>query len=79
MSVVADTSVRSEENFRVTRSRRNVAWTGAGALIVVVVLLTSDPKVMGDRTNPPALRWLGWATAVVMTGAAAAMFWTWNA
>ena len=25
-------------DFRVTRSRRNVAWTGAGALIVVVVL-----------------------------------------
>jgi len=26
------------EEFRVSRSRRNVAWTGAGALIVVVVL-----------------------------------------
>jgi branched-chain amino acid transport system permease protein len=38
MSVVTDTAVRSEEKFRVTRSRRNVAWTGAGALIVVVVL-----------------------------------------
>src|SRR6266513_1274984 len=38
MSLVTDTSVRSEENFRVTRSRRNVVWTGAGALIVVVVL-----------------------------------------
>jgi NRAMP (natural resistance-associated macrophage protein)-like metal ion transporter len=50
----------------------------APPLIVVVVLLTSDPKVMGDRTNPRLLRWLGWATAVVMTGAAGAMFWTWN-
>src|SRR5690349_6684782 len=38
MSVVTDTPARSEENFRVTRSRRNVAWTGAGALIAVVVL-----------------------------------------
>jgi ABC-type branched-subunit amino acid transport system permease subunit len=38
MSVVAETTVRSEEKFRVTRSRRNVAWTGIGALIVVVVL-----------------------------------------
>jgi branched-chain amino acid transport system permease protein len=38
MSVVAETTARSEENYRVTRSRRNVAWTGAGALIVVVVL-----------------------------------------
>ena len=38
MSVVTETTVRSEEKFRVTRSRRNVAWTGIGALIVVVVL-----------------------------------------
>jgi branched-chain amino acid transport system permease protein len=38
MSVAAETTARSAEEFRVTRSRRNVAWTGAGALIVVVVL-----------------------------------------
>jgi ABC-type branched-subunit amino acid transport system permease subunit len=38
MSLVTETTVRSEENFQVTRSRRNVAWTGAGALVVVVVL-----------------------------------------
>ncbi len=50
----------------------------APPLIVVVVLLTSDAKVMGSRVNPPVLRFLGWLTAVVMTLAAAAMFWTWN-
>jgi len=38
MTVATDTTTRSEEVFRVTRSRRNVAWTGAGALAVVVVL-----------------------------------------
>jgi branched-chain amino acid transport system permease protein len=38
MSAVAETTARSAENYRVTRSRRNVAWTGAGALIVVAVL-----------------------------------------
>jgi ABC-type branched-subunit amino acid transport system permease subunit len=38
MSLAAETTARSAEEFRVTRSRRNVAWTGAGALIVVVVL-----------------------------------------
>jgi branched-chain amino acid transport system permease protein len=38
MSVVTETPARSEENYRVTRSRRNVAWTGGGALVVVVVL-----------------------------------------
>ncbi len=46
----------------------------APPLIVMVVLLTSDPRVMGpERTNPPWLRVLGWTTAVVMTAAAAAM------
>jgi branched-chain amino acid transport system permease protein len=38
MSLAAETTARPAEKFRVTRSRRNVAWTGAGALIVVVVL-----------------------------------------
>jgi len=29
---------------------------------------------MGNRTNPPVLKWLGWATAVIMAVAAIAMF-----
>ena len=46
----------------------------APPLIVLVVLLTSNKKVMGDRVNPPLLKWLGWATAAVMAVAAVAMF-----
>jgi NRAMP (natural resistance-associated macrophage protein)-like metal ion transporter len=46
----------------------------APPLIVLVVLLTGDRGVMGDRVNPPLLRWLGWITAAVMGGAAVAMF-----
>jgi Mn2+/Fe2+ NRAMP family transporter len=46
----------------------------APPLIVLVVLLTSSKKVMGDRMNPPLLKWLGWATAAVMAVAAVAMF-----
>ena len=38
MSLVTETAAPSAERFRVTRSRRNVAWTGIGALVVVVVL-----------------------------------------
>jgi ABC-type branched-subunit amino acid transport system permease subunit len=38
VSLAADTGVPIAAGFRVTRSRRNVAWTGIGALIVVVVL-----------------------------------------
>ena len=38
MSLITEATAPAAERFRVTRSRRNVAWTGAGALIVVVVL-----------------------------------------
>jgi len=38
VSLATETTARPAERFRVTRSRRNVVWTGAGALIVVVVL-----------------------------------------
>jgi Mn2+/Fe2+ NRAMP family transporter len=46
----------------------------APPLIVIVVLLTTDASVMGNDVNPRMLKWLGWTTAVVMTGAAVAMF-----
>jgi NRAMP (natural resistance-associated macrophage protein)-like metal ion transporter len=46
----------------------------APPLIVLVVLLTNNNKVMGENTNPPLLKWLGWATAVIMAVAAVAMF-----
>jgi Mn2+/Fe2+ NRAMP family transporter len=45
----------------------------APPLIVLVVLLTSDPAVMANAVNPPWLRWLGWLCAGVMAAAAAAM------
>ena len=48
----------------------------APPLIVLVVLLTNDPKVMGRHTNRPLLRVLGWATAALMAAAAVAMFMT---
>jgi NRAMP (natural resistance-associated macrophage protein)-like metal ion transporter len=46
----------------------------APPLIVLVVLLTSSRKVMGDHVNPLVLKWLGWTTAGIMAVAAVAMF-----
>jgi NRAMP (natural resistance-associated macrophage protein)-like metal ion transporter len=46
----------------------------APPLIILVVLLTSSKKIMGERINPPLLTWLGWGTALIMTIAAVAMF-----
>jgi NRAMP (natural resistance-associated macrophage protein)-like metal ion transporter len=45
----------------------------APPLILLVILLTSNPKVMGTRVSSPLLKYLGWATFVVMAAAVAAM------
>ena len=45
----------------------------APPLILLVVLLTSNRKVMGKRVNSPLLKYLGWATFAVMTAAAVGM------
>ena len=42
----------------------------APPLVVMVVLLTSDRKVMGSRVNSRALQVLGWICAIIMTTAA---------
>ncbi len=46
----------------------------APPLIVLVVLLTSDPTVMEDAVNGPLLKALGWGCAAVMAVAAIGMF-----
>ena len=50
----------------------------APPLIVIVLLLTSNPAIMGSRSNPLWLAGLGWVTVAVMTLASCAMFATWK-
>jgi Mn2+/Fe2+ NRAMP family transporter len=45
----------------------------APPLVILIVLLTSDSKVMGKRTNSPRMRMLAWLCAGVMTAAALAL------
>lgn len=45
----------------------------APPLVILVVLLTSDKKVMGKRANAPAAQVLGWMCAAVMSAAALAL------
>jgi len=42
----------------------------APPLVIMVVLLTSDRKIMGDRVNSPRMKLLGWTCAIVMSAAA---------
>jgi Mn2+/Fe2+ NRAMP family transporter len=46
----------------------------APPLILLILLLTSDPNVMGSRVSSRTERSLGWLTFVLMTVAAIAMF-----
>jgi Mn2+/Fe2+ NRAMP family transporter len=45
----------------------------APPLVILVVLVTSDKKVMGERTNSRVAQILGWTCAIVMTAAAVAL------
>ena len=45
----------------------------APPLILLVILLTSSRKVMGNCVNSPLLKYLGWATFAVMAAAALGM------
>lgn len=52
----------------------------APPLIVLVVRLTSNRMVMGERTNSRILTFLGWTAAAIMAGASGAMvvLWWWS-
>jgi Mn2+/Fe2+ NRAMP family transporter len=42
----------------------------APPLILLIILLTSSPQVMGRLASPPVFRYLGWITFAVMSAAA---------
>jgi len=50
----------------------------APPLLVVIMLVSNNKKVMGNRVNGPLTNFLGWATAALMTAAALGMFLTWH-
>lgn len=45
----------------------------APPLVIMVVLLTSDRKVMGNQVNSPRMKLLGWTCAIIMCAAAIAL------
>jgi Mn2+/Fe2+ NRAMP family transporter len=48
----------------------------APPLILLVLLLTSDPEVMGARVSSPVERTVGWITFAIMTAAAVGLLFT---
>jgi NRAMP (natural resistance-associated macrophage protein)-like metal ion transporter len=50
----------------------------APVLLVVIMLVSNNKKIMGDRTNGVGLNVLGWATTAAMAVAAIALVVTWG-
>jgi NRAMP (natural resistance-associated macrophage protein)-like metal ion transporter len=50
----------------------------AGPVMIVIMLMATDPKVMGKFTLPRRLRITGWLATVVMLVAAGGLFATWG-
>lgn len=46
-------------------------------LMLLIMIMTNDRKIMGDRVNGRAMNVLGWATTVVIFAATAALVATW--
>lgn len=46
----------------------------APPLIILIILLTSNPKIMGTRVSSRPLKYFGWASAVIMIVASVGMF-----
>jgi NRAMP (natural resistance-associated macrophage protein)-like metal ion transporter len=82
--IVASTLVGIAINFLGISPVAALYWTAvingvlAPFLLVFIVLLSNDKKVMGERTNPPLINAVGWATTAAMGAAAVALFVFWG-
>lgn len=47
-------------------------------LLVLLMLISNNRRIMGDRVNGPGLNMVGWVTTAVMSGAAIALILTWG-
>lgn len=71
-------------NFTKISSITALVWTAilngllAPPLLVLVMLVSNDPKIMKDRVNGRAATILGWATTALMLLAAIALILTWK-
>jgi NRAMP (natural resistance-associated macrophage protein)-like metal ion transporter len=50
----------------------------APPLLVGLMIVSNDPKIMGDRVNGWVLNLLGWGATAAMTAAAIVLAWTWT-
>ncbi len=82
--IVASTFVGLIINFLGINAMAALFWTAvingviSPPLLVVIMLVSNNKTVMGDRTNGFTINVLGWATAALMFAAAVGMVWAWR-
>jgi Mn2+/Fe2+ NRAMP family transporter len=47
-------------------------------LLILLMLISNNRTIMGNRVNGPGLNMVGWVTTAVMSGAAIALLLTWG-
>ena len=82
--IVVPTLIGMLVNFLGINPIRALFWTAvingflAPPLLVVIMFVSNNPRVMGERVNGAWINILGWATTVVMFAAAIGLLLTWN-
>lgn len=84
LSIAIATLVGMLINFTKIHPIKALFWTAilngllAPPLLVLVMLVSNNPKIMNDRVNGRVVTVLGWTTTVLMFLAAIALVFTWN-
>lgn len=82
--IIVSTFVGMLINFLKIQPVTALFWTAvingvlAPPLLVMIMLVSNNRKVMGDRVNGKLTNFIGWTTAAVMFAAALGMFVTWG-
>jgi NRAMP (natural resistance-associated macrophage protein)-like metal ion transporter len=82
--IILSTFVGMLINFLKVEPVTALFWTAvingvlAPPLLVMIMLVSNNPKVMGKRVNGKLTNIIGWTTAAVMSAAALGMFVTWG-
>ena len=82
--IIGSTLVGMLINFLKVEPVTALFWTAvingvlAPPLLILIMLVSNNRKVMGDRVNGKLTNFIGWTTAVLMSAAALGMFVTWG-
>jgi len=49
----------------------------APLLLIIVMLITNNRRIMGERVNGRAINLFGWITTAVVSAASLGLIWTW--